>query len=307
MRLLRFIFSLAIDLFIKSITRPRTVYTKLAVTALLLSGGAFITPFWQQAIAGVLSTFSSYQCDTPIPSIASGSLFLALALLFAFLSQRNSTYPTESIVDTKSISPPVKVGSASVYCYCGSVMAISGVDVIVTSENTNLHMGSISGTSVSGRVRRLAASFNSDGTLNTDHLQEKVEEWKSSQMHAGPYALGLCISAHPFNSAHLGVKSIIHAIALEKRDSGINIIEEAANRKIIDFAIEHCINNNFSSIFIPIFGLGSGGIPKDEAISKTLLPLIGQLSELEHSINVYIGTYRLTDAALVASKILRSQ
>lgn len=307
MRIARFIVGLAFDIALKRLMRPHTVYTKLAVTALLLSGGAFITPFWQQAVEGIFAAIGKPECNGPLPSIASGSVFLLLTFLFALLSHRYSIAQRELLVDTKSISAPVSIGLAKVHCYCGSVLSMSNIDVVVTSENRDLHLGSISGTSVSGRIRRLAASFNSDGTLSEDHLLSQINQWKSTQPHSGPFRLGQCIVSLPFNAAHLGIKSIIHAISIEKRDTGSNLIEESANRDVIDFAIAHCKANQYSSFFIPIFGLGSGGLSRDDAISKTLTPLIERLRASNDPLEVYVGTYRLSDAALASSFLLRVQ
>jgi hypothetical protein len=307
MKIARFIVGLAFDIALKRLTRPHTVYSKLALTALLLSGGAFITPFWQQAIEGTLASIGKRECSDPLPSIAYGSIFLVLTFLFAFLSHRNSSAQRELLVDTKSISAPVCIGPARVRCYCGSVLAISDIDVVVTSENRDLELGSISGTSVSGRIRRLAASFNSDGTLSEDHLLSKINQWKSIQPNSGPFRLGQCIVSPPFNATHQGIKSIIHAIAIEIRGSGNNLIEESVNRDIIDFAISHCKANQYSSFFIPIFGLGSGGLPQDSAIPKTLTPLIERLRAANTPIEVYVGTYRLSEAALASSFLLRAQ
>ena len=195
----------------------------------------------------------------------------------------------------------------NVYCYCGSILATSNIDVVVTSENCDLDLGSINGTSVSGRVRRLAATFNSDGTLNNDPVFDSISKWKSKQAHAGPYILGMCVTTPSFNAIHKGIRSIINGVALNKHDSGINHIDESANRKIIDYALNHCRNENLSSIFIPVFGLGSGGISKDEAVSKTLYPLVDILKQLSFSFNVYVGTYRISDAARVATQLLRMQ
>jgi hypothetical protein len=305
-RIVQFILSLALDIALKRLTRPHTVYSKLAITALLLSGGAFITPFWQQAVEGLVSSFSNPGCTSPLPSIASGSIFLLLAFLFGSISQRHSTQQRESLVDTKSISAPISIGRTNVYVYCGSVLAISNIEVVVTSENRDLDIGSISGTSVSGRIRRLAASYNSDGTLSADHLFHHITEWKSSQPHAGPYRLGQYIVSPPFDAAGRGIKSIVHAITLEKRDSGINLVEESANREVINFVITHCNARKYSSLFIPIFGLGSGGLSRDEAISRTLTPLIANLRATDAPLAVYVGTYRLSDAAIVSTFLLRA-
>ncbi|MBY0410444.1 MAG: hypothetical protein K2Q97_10025, partial [Burkholderiaceae bacterium] len=270
--MVKFILSLALEIALKRLTRSPTVYSKLAITALVLSGGAFITPFWQQAVEGLVSSFSNLGPTSPLPSIASGSIFLLLAFLFASISQRYSTQQRESLVDTNSISCPISIGRANIYVYCGSVLAISNIEVVVASENRHLNLGSISGTSVSGRIRRLAASSNIDGTLSSDNLFNYITKWKSSQPHGGPYKLGQCVVSPPFDAVSRGINSIVHAITLEKRESGINIVEESANRVVIDFAITHCLIHQYSSLFIPIFGLGSGGLSRDDAISRTLTP-----------------------------------
>lgn len=307
LRILQFIVRLMLDIALKRLIAPHTVYSRLAVTALILSGGAFITPFWQQAVEGFVSSLGNSGCTAPLPSIVSGSIFLLLAFLFGSFSQRYSTQQRELLIDTPSISAPISIGRANIHVYCGSVLAISNIDLVVTSENSDLSLGSISGTSVSGRMRRLAASYNSDGTLSADHLFRHITEWKSSQSHAGPYRLGQCIVSPPFDAKDRGIKSIVHAITLEKRDSGINIVEESANREVIDFVITHCKANQYSSFFIPIFGLGSGGISRDDAVSKTLTPLIANLRATDTLINIYVGTYRISDAAIVSTFLLRAQ
>ncbi|QFY42996.1 hypothetical protein F6R98_10525 [Candidatus Methylospira mobilis] len=307
MRIVPFILGLALDIALKRLTRPHTVYSKLAITALLISGGAFITPFWQQAVEGLIAPLDNPGCTGPLPSIASGSIFLLLSFLFGSISQRHSTQQRESLVDTKSLSGPISIGQAQVYCYCGSVLAMSNIDVVITSENRDLHLGSINGTSVSGRIRRLAASYNSDGTLSADHLLNHTIQWKSNQHHKGPYRLGQCIVSPPFNAKRRGIKSIVHAITLEKRDSGLNIVEESANREVIDFVIKHCNVQQYSSFFLPIFGLGSGGLSRDDAISRTLTPLIAKLRTTAAPLSVYVGTYRLSDAAIASTFLLRAQ
>ena len=114
------------------------------------------------------------------------------------------------------------------------------------------------------------------------------ETWKSNQLHKGPYSLGICVAAPPYNSIHNGIQSIIHAVALEKRDTGVNLIESTANRKIYEFVVKHC-----------------GGILRDEAISKALQPLVEVIHENGSAINFYLGTYRTTDVALLATRLLK--
>lgn len=305
MKFVASIVGFGLELFIKSITRPQNVYTKLAVASLLLFGGSFITPFWEKVAEVLLSSSTNCQCGNSIPFIAYGPIFLLLTILFALLSNRAATHDSEAIVNPVSISAPITIGLSSVHCYCGSVLAISKIDVLVTSENTDLHLGSIGGTSVSGRVRRLGASFNSDGTLASDYIKNDIDFWKAQQIHGGPYGLGICIPTEPHNAASRGIKKVIHAIALKKLDSGVNYVDEAAVRKIIDFSIEYSVDNNFDSMFLPVFGAGSGGLFGDEAVLKSMNSLVASIKESNCRLNIYVGTYRASDALRVASKLLK--
>lgn len=307
MNYLTFVLGFAVEVLVRRLVRPHSAYTKLAVVALTISGGALITPFWQPAIAGVFSSYGLPACDSPLPSLVSGFLFLGIAFVFAVLTVRSQVRQQECLVETTSISEPLKIGPCEARVFCGSVLDISGVDVVVTSENTDLNLGSISGTSLSGRMRRLAAVFDSGGRVVHDPLEEDVDKWKAAVGHSGPYKLGLCVPASPYNAETRGVRAIIHAITLEKRGSGINLIDERANKSVVEFAIRYCKDNGFTSVFFPIFGLGSGSIDRNEAFDKTLRPLIESFRHVQHPLRIYIGVYRVSDAALLAARLLRAR
>jgi O-acetyl-ADP-ribose deacetylase (regulator of RNase III) len=305
MKFLMSVAGLVLDLFVKRITRPHNVYTKLAVAALLLSGGAFLSPLWEKALEAYVASSTGCECGESVPSIAAGATFLLLSFLFASLSNRASSDAAETIVNSKSVSAPLTVCSSKIYCYCGSILAISDVDLVITSENTNLHLGSIGGTSVSGRIRRLGASFNSDGTLAVDHIQNDIDQWKAKQPHCGPYGIGVCIPSEPHNAKSRGIKKVIHAIALEKRDSGVNYVDESAVRNIIDFSIKYAIEHQYSSIFVPVFGAGSGGLSGEDAVSITIRALVESIRQANCALDIYVGTYRVSDAANVTSRLLK--
>lgn len=305
--IIRYVFGIILEVAINRLKRPHNVYSKLSVTALLICGGALVTPFWQQTLEAVATTLELKSTSGPIPSIISGIVFLVLAILFAEISRRTGgPAKKEPLVDTKAISEPLVVGKSKIYCYCGSIMGLTEAEVLVTSENRYLELGGIDGTSVSGRARRLAASFRIDGSLSTDPLEDFVDKWKESQQYAGPYQLGTTVVSPPYNACTVGIKHIIHAVALEKRDDGVNLIDEQSIRKIIQFAIDHCMNFSCKSIFIPIFGLGSGRISAEEAILKTVMPIIDVIKSSDASLDIYLGTYRLTDAAQTASMIFKN-
>lgn len=304
--IIRYIFGIIFEVAINRLKRPHNVYSKLSVTALLISGGALVTPFWQQTLEGVAATLELKSTGGPIPSFIAGIAFLMLAILFAEISRRTGGPATrEPLVDTKAISEPIVIGKSKLYLYCGSIIELTEAEVLVTSENRYLKLGGIDGTSVSGRARRLAASFRIDGSLSTDPLEDFIEQWKELQQYAGPYQLGTTVVSPPFNACNAGIKHIIHAVALEKRDDGVNLIDERSIRKIIQYTIDQCVNFSCKSVFIPIFGLGSGRLSAEETISKTVAPIIEAIKSNDAALDIYLGTYRLTDAAQAASLILK--
>lgn len=304
---IRYISGIIFEAAIIRLKRPHNVYSKLSVTALLICGGALVTPFWQQTFEGAAAALELSPTSGPIPSIISGIVFLILAILFAEISRRTGGLATrEQLVDTKIISKPIIIGKSKIYCYCGSIIGLTEAELLVTSENRYLKLGGIDGTSVSGRARRLAASFRIDGSLSTDPLEDFIERWKKSQKHAGPYQLGTTVVSPPFNACNAGIKHIIHAVALDKRDDGVNLIDERAIRKIIQSTIDQCVNFSCKSVFIPIFGLGSGRLSAEETISKTVMPIIEAIRSNDAILDIYLGTYRLTDAAQAASIILKN-
>lgn len=301
-----YIIGITFEVAINRLKRPHNVYSKLSITALLICGSAFVVPFWQQTLEGVAATHGLKSISGPVPSIIAGILFFIITILFAEISRRTSgAAAKDSLVDTKAISEPIIIGKSKLYCYCGSIIGLTEAEILVTSENRYLKLGGIDGTSVSGRVRRLAASFRIDGSLSTDPLEDFIENWRKSQEHAGPYKLGTIVVSPPFNACSVGIKHIIHAVALEKRDDGINLIDESSIRNIIQSIINECIKLSCTSVFIPIFGLGSGRLSPDEAISKTVLPIIDAIKSNDTALDIYLGTYRLTDAAQAAIMILK--
>ncbi len=303
-KFLVFLFGLLYQMAIHRLLAPRSVFTGLAITSLMISGAAFATPLWQQLIEALIS---QRQEDTQLSPLSAGILFLLLTFLLAWLSHRFAPRANvEKLVDAKVISPPITLAGSRINCYCGTVLTLSEAEVVVTSENTELNLGSLRGTSVSGRMRRAAATFHVDGTLNKDPIFESVSQWKSAQGTNGPYALGTCFASPPFNATTQGIKAIVHAVALEKLGNGSNKIDASAIRRIIEFTLDYCRTNGFRSVFIPVFGIGSGGLSVHETAPHTIQPLIEKLSSSNHELDVYLGTYRISDAALIGKYLLEA-
>ncbi len=303
-KLIAFLFGLVLNIAVQRLLAPRSVFTSLSVASLVIAGAVFTTPFWQQLLE---SFFSANNCAAPISPVVAGMVFVALTILFAWLSHRfTAKANSEKLIDTKAIGPLISISNSHVYCYCGTVLSLSEAELVVTSENTELDLGSLRSTSMSGRMRRAAAIFHVDGRLLKDHLSESVAQWKNLQGTNGPFPMGTCFVSPAYNAAGQGIKEIIHAIAIEKNSDGTRTIDGAAVRKIVAFTLNHCKKNNYRSIFIPVFGIGSSRLSVSATAPLTVIPLIEHLRLSNHKMDIYLGTYRTSDAALVGKLLLEA-
>lgn len=299
------VISLVLPFVIKRLLQPRNVWSHLARIALALAGAAFLKPFWQLLGEELLDQVG-FSRRTTVPTWGVGVGFLVLSVVFAWLSARYTLrhIAYEALITTPETHPAGRVGKADVHIFCGSVVQLRNVDVAVSSENQNLNLGSLSGTSVSGRLRRLAAEVDEHGRLQFDYVDEKVREWKREQGHGGPYSLGTTIALHPPRLAEHGLVVHLLAVSLNKADGG-NRIDESANRRIIESALEVCSAEGYSSLFIPVFGLGSGKIDRTTAINAFVPPLVACLRTYDQSLDIYVGTYRISDASQCLATIIR--
>lgn len=271
----------------------------LGKIALLLVGGAISvailpTPIIEWLCAKLFDYVSGQNVASNFwPPFSFYVLFTSGISLGLYVHRTEQKNKPKLIYDvTKSGS--FQVRNSNIVCFLGSVEKISDIDVVVTSENTYLDLGSISGTSVSGRVRKMAASFNEKNELEKDFLDDFISEWKINN-GLGPFTKGRCIISPPFNAEKYGVKSIIHAVAIEKNSNNCANIEFSAIKKIVDYSVNHLLDKSYKSIFIPVFGLGSGQAGQADAINYTVDAVKSALERTENDITVYIGVYRADD------------
>lgn len=220
-------------------------------------------------------------------------ILILISVLFAILADLASKRGDPNLVQIKKIVGDFKIGNSNVHCYLGDVSHITEVDVIVTSEDTSLDLGSISGTSVSGRVRKLAATKNLSGEIETDNLRLFLNDWKEEFGKQAGFDLGhTVVVSTPFCAAKNNVKAIILAVALRRDVNNKGAIEESSVYKIVKSSLAETIALGHRSIFIPIFGLGSGGVSIDDALSATVTSLASCLLQENVGLEIYLGVYR---------------
>ena len=186
----------------------------------------------------------------------------------------------------------------SVFCYAGDISFISEADLIVTSENTSLDLGSMSGTSVSGRIRKLAATKDTAGNIVSDNLGDYIRDWKLKARHYDNFNLGeVVFTPNTWAAKDNNIKSIGLAVAIRKKANGGAEFDASALVAIINKALNFANESGYKSIFFPIFGLGSAGISPEIAVSSTISALCAALKNRQSSFKIYLGVYRKNDQA----------
>ena len=224
---------------------------------------------------------------------------LVIILFLFFIFMKTNSLSKNKIVNELSTTKIISYGKANILSYFGSIEGTRGIQVIVTSENSDLELASFSSTSISGRVRNMASSKNQLGNITSDPLYENIINFKNKNKKQNDFNLGTCITSQPLELQKYDVKCVIHAVAIKKKSDNTIYYDNLAIRKILSYSIKYCIDNSFDSIFIPIFGIGSAQQDPTDFINKQLESLKSVLdSELMNTtstLNIYLGVYRELD------------
>ncbi len=283
----------------------RNIFSKLATIFAVGSIAVLGTSFKEIIFHSLLNLSTGKELE-PTTTPETFYILILLSIFCAITSHLLVAKTGQELVFERDTLEKFKCSNSIIHCYLGSVTNISGIDVVVTSENTDLNLGSISGTSVSGRIRKLAAEKDSNENLIKDHLFDHIQSWKNDQSSLGPYNLGTCVFSPPFNAQRHGVKSIVNAVAIKKNHHNTSSIDYVAIDNIIEKSIDHCISEGFESIFIPVFGLGSGGLSPDKCIDITVKSVIKQLNKADNELRAFIGVYRDEDSLFLLKSISKS-
>lgn len=241
--------------------------------------------------------------------LASIELIILLLLFLIFMKMPLSS--KNKIVNKLSVEKIISYRKINIFSYFGSIEDTSDIQLIVTSENSDLELASFSSTSISGRVRNMASSKDDVGNIISDPLHENIIHFKEKHNKYNDFNLGTCVPSQPLRLQKHGVKFVIHAVAIKKNRDNTISYDDLAIKKIISYSIKKCINNSFESIFIPIFGIGSAQQDPTDLINKQLESIKSVLDdELMHttsnlSLNIYLGVYRELDCLFLKKSSIK--
>lgn len=262
-------------------------------------------PKWGLFKQLILSSFDDFQLFYKLlkeneTSIIIWTLIIeVLFIILCFIFIIKSPVEQKKINNDLMIKKIVNYKGINIFSYFGSIKDVSNINVIVTSENSDLDLASLSSTSISGRVRYMASTKNDIGNVINDPLSDNIIKFKRKMNKNNDFILGTCIISLPFELKKQGVKCIIHAVSIKKNSDNTIYSDKDAIKEIINYSIEHCVNKNFNSIFIPIFGIGSAQRDYIKSITLQLEQLKTVLdnksASITYDLDIYLGVYRELD------------
>ncbi|MEI7411774.1 hypothetical protein [Pectobacterium aroidearum] len=237
--------------------------------------------------------------------------FIVLSFLF-FIFMRMPPSSKNKIVNELNVEKIIGYKKINIFSYFGSIEDTRDIQVIVTSENSDLELASFSSTSISGRVRNMASSKDEVGNIISDPLHENIAHFKNTHNKYNDFNLGTCILSQPLKLQDCGVMCVIHAVAIKKNRDNTICYDHLAIRKIISYSIKNCIDNCYESIFIPIFGIGNAQQDPTDLINKQLESIKFVLDhELMNAtsilnLNIYLGVYRELDCLFLKKSSIKT-
>lgn len=295
-------------IFLKRLLAPANIWGKLSIYALPFFC-ASLSPTIQEVVIETIAKHLAKEFKIEfadgfpfyVPPIL---LFVCIAIT-AYLSYKTSKTPEESLINTPEvIDRCTTINGSYLSIFCGNIESIT-IQAIVTSENTDFELGSTSGTSVSGRVRKMCAEFNANGSIKSDLLRDYVSNWKSQVGQENNFQPGSTISCPVFGAKRNSVERIFLAAILQKDGNGTNSISERAIESALSKILLECKLTNIKTVFIPIFGLGNGDIKEGIAINSTLRPMSFLLKSQKFDCNIYLGVFKQSHKLMLHTHLLK--
>jgi hypothetical protein len=158
-------------------------------------------------------------------------------------------------------------GPLSLTVHVGCIELMSGIDVVVSSENTYFEIAKTYGGSVSASLRRAGARRGPAGDIRDDIIARELASWVGKHMAPGLAAApGTVAATSPGELAAQGVRRIYHAAVVTPKVSGdgYDVDAGAVMRAVTAvFTLARQERSDFapplSSVCLPLLGAGRGG------------------------------------------------
>ncbi|WP_328667314.1 hypothetical protein OG905_09660 [Streptomyces sp. NBC_00322] len=181
------------------------------------------------------------------------------------------------------LSLPVALGgtTARIIVHTSPIEFVTGVDILVSSENTYLEMSRTYRPTTSGALRRAAARQNAAGAILDDVLARELHDWLVRFASPGlPVAPGTVAATSAGELASQGVRRVYHAaVVMPRTDGGYDttpaVVTKAVRQVFEAAAAERdSFGPPLRSLCLPLLGAGRGGL-EPAASLRAMLTAIG--------------------------------
>ena len=181
------------------------------------------------------------------------------SLVHEVLGLRIGTLP-RVIDETRHISYSlIDNPEKSIYITTGGFQKIKGIDIWVSSENTNMQMARFYDFSVSSIIRYLGAEKNQAGLVVSDCIADALRQIVGDQ-HAVPPATVIETTAGQLSKSH-GVKMIFHVASvvggIGRGYVPIQNISDCVTNALAKVDSEELESAGLTSILFPLMGTGT--------------------------------------------------
>lgn len=218
---------------------------------------------------------------------------LALCLTRAPAPDAISAGHTASVASARPlplgpVSLPVAVAgtTAHITLHTTPIEFVSGVDILVSSENTYLEMSRTYRSTTSGALRRAAARQSEAGGILDDVLARELHDWLVRFGCPGlPVAPGTVAATSAGELTSQGVRRIYHAaVALPRTDGGYDTTPAVVTKAVRQIFEEAAAERNgfdppLRSLCLPLLGAGRAGLEPVASLGAMLTAIGSALAE----------------------------
>jgi hypothetical protein len=197
--------------------------------------------------------------------------------------------------------------------HLGPIEALTGVDVVVSSENVHLQPAKPYKSSLSARLRHDAARRDATGAVVDDVLARELAAWLRAHGRQGlPVEPGTVVPTSSGELVHRGIKRIYHAAVVSPRvgTNEYDIDEHAVVRAVqgvfqLARAERQARFPSLRSVCLPLFGTGRGGLNPAVSFGWTWVGLRHELAA-DGSWELHVIARRPEQAISVLHLLLRA-
>jgi hypothetical protein len=208
---------------------------------------------------------------------------------------------------------PFGPATVPVTVHAGPVEGLTGIDILVSSENTMLEPAKPFKSSLSARIRAAAARRDESGMIIDDVVGTGLAAWMRAHGRAGlPVEPGRVAWTEAGELGRHGVRRIYHAaVACPVSNSNDYQVDlEGIFRAVrTSFALGRQQRAETTpplrSICFPLFGAGRGGLDPGQSLAWSWPAMRQELAE-DPSWELHLSTWRPSETAAVLREMLRS-